>query len=106
MSSSKSSSRSTTQNFDRRIAGESSLIATEGSTINVTDVSAGTIEKALGFATVAQKESARLSEAALDRAFDSTAGGSSDLIRQLITFGAVAAVAVVVVRAAPGILRG
>lgn len=111
--SSSSRSYSTTQNFDRRIAAESSIVAAEGSNVTVESITPEALKAVsdlgtdvLNVAATAQKESARLSEAALNRAFDSTAGGSADLVRQAIVFGAIAAVGIVLARAAPKFLRG
>ena len=113
-SKSKSSSSSKTEQTDKRIAAESSLVATEGGsiTVDIEDVSPEALEaltefgeEVLGFAATAQKESFRVSEAALDRAFDATDAAAADVVRDLVKIGAAAGVGIVAARMAPQIVR-
>ena len=113
-SKSSSSSTSKTEQVDRRIAAESSLVATDGAAIDIEiqDVAPEALEaltefggRVLTFAETAQKEAARVSEASLERAFDSTPGGGQDVVRTLIKAGAAAGVGIVAARFAPDIVR-
>ena len=124
---SRSSSSNTTQTeqVDRRIAADSSLVATDGAAISVDieDISPQALEElaefgeevlglaassaaeALEFAETAQKESFRLSEASLDRAFDATDAAAPDVMRDLFKVGAITAAGIAGIKFAPQILR-
>lgn len=113
-SSSSSSSSNTTEQTDKRIAAESSIVISDGatSTIQVEDVSDDALEaltafgeEVLGFATTAQKESFRVGEAALDRAFDSTPGAENDVLKVLFKWGTVAGGAALAARYAPDLIK-
>lgn len=113
-SSSSSSSSNETNQTDKRIAAESSIVVSDGatSTITVEDISDDALEaltafgeEVLGFATTAQKESFRVSEAALDRAFDGAAGAENNVLKVLIKWGAVAGGAALAARYAPDLIK-
>ena len=109
-SSSSSSSSSTTNQTDERIAAEDSIVADDGATINidiedttpellalVTEAGERVInfsEKSFEFANSAQE--AQLE--ALNRAFDATPAGGTDLARTIVTWGLVAGAATVAIQ--------
>lgn len=113
-SASSSDSSQTNETTDKRIAAEGSLVVSDSSEahINVEDISDEALaaltafgEEILGFAKTAQVESYRVSEAALNRAFDSTPGAELDVMKTLIKWGTVAGGAAVAARYAPDLLK-
>lgn len=109
-----SSADTTTNQTDDRIANDQGVVIDDGSTatFNIEDISGEALQELtafgaaiLNFAEVAQKESFRVAESSLDRAFDGTDGAGNDVVKDLIKYGAIAGGVYAAARFGPDLLK-